>query len=194
MCAGTSVSIDWTGIDRDSGVAEYEVHKSTYPGPWEECYRGKVPAATITGRPNTVVMIRVRATDNVGNVGPWSESRALLLSADPKPGRNDTQVILIDASGSPEDIAHLVEVINGGGGHADVTTDGGNVIIKVTGNTDNLTKILDDINKDGSLRGLVKKVTVDDGHSHDHASVRSICACPCATVLLSFGLSLFIVA
>eukprot|EP00727_Mastigamoeba_balamuthi_P012911 m51a1_g8242 hypothetical protein (1044) ;mRNA; f:102720-110421 len=168
--SATSVSIDWSGVDRESGVAEYEVHKATYPGPWEECYRGKVPAATITGRTNTVAMIRVRAKDNVGNVGPWSESRALLLSADTKPGRNDTQVILIDASGSPEDIAHLVEVINGGGGHAEVTTDGGNVIIKVTGNTDNLTKILDNINKDGSLRGLVKKVTVDGGNSHDHAS------------------------
>jgi len=71
----TSIIVSWNGTDAPSGVRRFEVQYQEDDGLWTDWLN--VTAAsntTFEGSWGHTYRFRVRATDNVGNVGPYTES------------------------------------------------------------------------------------------------------------------------
>jgi hypothetical protein len=71
--------ISWSATDKRSGVAGYELERSTNGGAFAYV---KVSSATSTAktlrlRPDVTYRFRVRATDGAGNTSGWAKGRAL---------------------------------------------------------------------------------------------------------------------
>ena len=97
--------ITWTGGDNRSGVRQYEVQFNVDGGPWQfgEIFQLGDGQHTryATGAVNGETYgIRVRATDQVGNTGPWSnESYTTVYTTPPYP--NARVLPFIPANGIP---------------------------------------------------------------------------------------------
>jgi hypothetical protein len=73
--SSTSVRFNWTAAgDAISGVASYDLQVGTTPGGADvlNANVGNVFTRTVTGANGQTLYARVRARDNVGNVGLWS--------------------------------------------------------------------------------------------------------------------------
>ncbi|HXG40716.1 MAG TPA: phosphodiester glycosidase family protein [Candidatus Limnocylindrales bacterium] len=67
------LTVGWSAVDRDSGVAGYELEQRVADGPWQPV-RLASPTATsavVLVRPFLATQFRVRASDRVGNVSAW---------------------------------------------------------------------------------------------------------------------------
>lgn len=72
-------TISWTGSDNLSGIRSYDVQFRFNYGPWQNLVLNAPPSQTsynYTGAAAGFYEIRTRATDNAGNVMPWSGPQA----------------------------------------------------------------------------------------------------------------------
>ena len=73
--AGLEVTVTWTIVEVDSGVASVELERQTDGGAWSAVELSSAAARSVTlplSRGHTYAF-RVRATDRAGNVGPFAE-------------------------------------------------------------------------------------------------------------------------
>jgi len=67
-----SFTVSWTGTDDWNGVASYDLQVSTDAGTWTNWLTGTTAtSSSFNGSSGHNYAFRVRATDGVGNVGPW---------------------------------------------------------------------------------------------------------------------------
>jgi hypothetical protein len=72
----------WTGVDATSGVARYEASLRTDGGAWSTISTNLLtPTVTQNLAAGHTYRLRVRATDNAGNVGAWSLGSAFSVNA-----------------------------------------------------------------------------------------------------------------
>jgi spore germination protein YaaH len=65
-------TVGWTARDDWNGIASYDLQVSTDGGPWADWLTGvTATSSSFPGRSGHNYSFRVRATDGVGNVGPW---------------------------------------------------------------------------------------------------------------------------
>jgi spore germination protein YaaH len=70
--ASEDFTVSWNGRDDWNGVASYDLQVSTDGGPWTDWLTGATStSSSFSGRSGHNYSFRVRATDGVGNVGPW---------------------------------------------------------------------------------------------------------------------------
>jgi hypothetical protein len=74
--ANTSFVVAWSGFDNLSGVASYDVEFTLDKGPWQPLVSNTLATSfQVTGaQAGQSYGFRVRATDRVGNVEPWSQT------------------------------------------------------------------------------------------------------------------------
>ena len=72
----TSFVVSWSGTDNLSGIASYDVEFTLDNGPWQPLVSNTLATSfQVTGaRAGQSYGFRVRATDQVGNVQPWSQT------------------------------------------------------------------------------------------------------------------------
>jgi hypothetical protein len=72
----TSFVVGWSGFDNLSGIASYDVEFNIDEGPWQTLLSDTLATSfQVTGaQAGQVYGFRVRATDRVGNVQPWSQT------------------------------------------------------------------------------------------------------------------------
>lgn len=80
--SGLRFDVAWSGRDDQAGVQTYEVeYRDGASGSWQTWSPGLRSPAKFVGQDGHTYVFRVRATDAVGNVSPWQESRPVVVSA-----------------------------------------------------------------------------------------------------------------
>jgi hypothetical protein len=89
MTSTVKVDVDWDATD-DSGIAAYDLQRRDGAGAWTAVplTSSSATSARVTVTRGSNVAFRVRATDGVGNVGPWSTTPATTTNTIPETAGN----------------------------------------------------------------------------------------------------------
>ena len=108
--------VSWTGRDDWNGVKNYDLQVSTDGGPFTDWLTGTTAATSnYQGSSGHSYSFRVRATDGVGNVGPWDLSST--YTASPAFGLNgfvSVQAASVSERASPYSTATVVDTAPAG--------------------------------------------------------------------------------
>jgi hypothetical protein len=75
------LTVVWSGSDAASGIARYELGKSTDGGPWTSVTTsGAAASRSLSAAPGHTYRFRVRAVDKAGNVSAWTYGATFTLT------------------------------------------------------------------------------------------------------------------